>query len=388
MIADQYEILKFDKGTILLVDDQPDQIDIIHSILERDFIVKVSIRGELALQICSAGGIDLVLLDVMMPGMNGYEVCRQLKSNPATREIPVIFLTSMDSQSDEAEGLGLGAEDFIRKPSSSIVVITRCRNTIDHHRSKQELYLLNKKLQQNLIVRETVEQLSKHDLKGPLTGIIGIPQILIMADNITEEQKSILRLIEKNGYAMLDMINRSLDMFKMEIGSYQFSPEVFDLFEVLEAVVVDLRRLASAKCVMINISCAGWNPDQHGPFMVIGEKMLCYPTFYNLILNAIEASKNKCDISIHFSHDNSEISVRITNTGEVPLTIRDNFFDKYVTSGKKYGTGLGTYSAWLSIKTQNGKITLDTSQSCKTSVIVTLPFSEFHKRHVTNRNGI
>ncbi|MEO5327314.1 MAG: response regulator [Magnetococcus sp. THC-1_WYH] len=358
-------------GVILLVDDQPESIHVVKAALDKHFILKIATRGELALKIAALGGIDLILLDVVMPGMDGYEVCRRLKADVQTQDIPIIFLTSKDNQEDEMVGLRLGADDFIRKPSNPSIVLLRCINIVTYQRTKSELAQRNHELQQSLIVRENIERLARHDLKGPLTGIIGVPQILLEADNLTEGQKSILKMMEKSGYAMLEMINRSLDLFKMENGSYLLNPERFDLLEILERIAADLKRSAATKGVTIQIV-----PPDGGPCEVVGEKMLCYPMFFNLILNAIEASNHNDIVVVHWSSGFGGKSVRITNSGEVPQAIRERFFDKYVTSGKRNGTGLGTYSAWLSARTQHGEIALDSSQPGKTSVVVTLPFSE------------
>ncbi|MEO5349299.1 MAG: hybrid sensor histidine kinase/response regulator [Magnetococcus sp. YQC-3] len=367
------------EGSILLVDDQPEQIDIIKAVLEQHFIVKVAVKGNLVFQICRAGAIDLILLDVMMPDMSGYEICRQLKSNPATRDIPVIFLTNRDTQNDEAMGLQLGATDFIRKPSCPAVVLTRCRNTISHQRAKIALNQKNDELQRSLVeiksvlkIREDIERISRHDLKGPLSSIIGFPEILLENNNLTEQQKKYIKMIEQSGYMLLEMINRSLDLFKMENGTYILQPENFDLSIILKKIVDDLQSKAVCKGVHIDIQQSE-SSDNFEVFFVVGEKMLCYPLFYNLILNAVEASCKNGRVTIHLAVHSGVGNIRISNPGEVPHAIREHFFNKYVTSGKEDGTGLGTYSAWLAAKTQGGKIDLDTSQSDKTSVMVTLP---------------
>ncbi|MEO5333158.1 MAG: hybrid sensor histidine kinase/response regulator [Magnetococcus sp. YQC-5] len=367
------------EGCILLVDDQPEHIDVIKSVLEQHFIVKAAIRGDLAFQICIAGGVDLILLDVMMPGMNGNEVCRQLKNHPVTREIPVIFLTSKESQDDEAVGLELGAVDFIRKPSSPLVVLTRCRSTIAHQQAKKDLREKNMELQQALNelqqamkIREDMERISRHDLKGPLSSIIGMPELLLEDDNLTDRQRKFIKMIERSGYSLLEMINRSLDLFKMENGTYTLQAEQIDLLVILKRIMEDLGNRASQKRVQIIFEESD-SSDTLKSFFVVGEKMLCYPLFYNLILNAIEASCTNGNVGIHMRISGSFGTIRITNPGEVPQAIREHFFDKYVTSGKKGGSGLGTYSAWLAAKTQGGRIDLGMSQPDKTSIIVTLP---------------
>ncbi len=373
------DILKPMEGSILLVDDQPEQIDIIKSALEQNFIVKVAVKSKLVFQICRAGVIDLILLDVMMPDMNGYEICRQLKSNPATRDIPVIFLTSKDTQNDESMGLQLGAVDFIRKPSSPAVVLTRCRNTITHLQAKGELSRKNEELKQTLEelkhameIREDMERISRHDLKGPLSSIIGFPELVLEGDNLTEQQRKFIKRIEQSGYTLLEMINRSLDLFKMENGTYILQPEKVDLLIILKKIVDDLGIKSAHKEVQIDI-VGEEGSDNLESFLIVGEKMLCYSLFYNLILNAVDASCKKGKVDIHLTTDGGFRTIQIINPGEVPHAIREHFFDKYITSGKKDGTGLGTYSAWLAAKTQGGKIDLDMSQSGETSVMVTLP---------------
>jgi putative two-component system response regulator len=106
-----------EKKTILTVDDAPENIDIVKAILVPDYIVKAAINGKMALKIAQSQKPDLILLDVLMPGMDGFEVCRQLKLDPATRDIPVIFLTGETDPTSEAKGLELGAVAFVLKPA-------------------------------------------------------------------------------------------------------------------------------------------------------------------------------------------------------------------------------------------------------------------------------
>ena len=106
------------KYTILAVDDTPEYLDMVKGILVPEYTVKVAVNGKLALKIAQVQRPDLILLDVMMPEIDGYEVCRQLKTNPDTRDIPVIFLTAKDHAEDESRGIELGAVGYIAKPVS------------------------------------------------------------------------------------------------------------------------------------------------------------------------------------------------------------------------------------------------------------------------------
>jgi len=127
------------KFTILAVDDTPENLDVVKGILAQDYVVKVAINGQMALKIAEKQPPDLVLLDVMMPGMDGHEVCRRLKANPVTRDVPVIFLTAMDQTSDEAQGFNLGAADYIAKPVNPPILEARVRTHLALKESMDEL---------------------------------------------------------------------------------------------------------------------------------------------------------------------------------------------------------------------------------------------------------
>jgi response regulator RpfG family c-di-GMP phosphodiesterase len=117
------------KATILVVDDTPDNLDLMSNLLKEDYKVKIANSGEAALKFLASGlPPDLILLDIMMPGMDGYEVCRRLKRDSRTKNIPVIFLTAKTDVEDEKKGLELGAIDYITKPISPPIVMARVKN--------------------------------------------------------------------------------------------------------------------------------------------------------------------------------------------------------------------------------------------------------------------
>jgi putative two-component system response regulator len=118
-----------EKPTVLVVDDTPDNLSLMSNLLKDDYKVKVAINGEKALKIAASGAPpDLILLDIMMPGMDGYEVCQRIKSDPGTRDIPIIFLTAKSEVEDEKRGLEMGAVDYITKPISPPIVMARVKN--------------------------------------------------------------------------------------------------------------------------------------------------------------------------------------------------------------------------------------------------------------------
>jgi putative two-component system response regulator len=131
---------KQEKPTILVVDDSPDNLEVLSGILKKEYKVKVAPNGDKALRIAQGvGKPDMILLDIMMPNMDGYEVCRRLKSDPITSEIPIIFVTAKTEVADEHKGLELGAVDYITKPISPPIVLIRVRTHLALYNQKREL---------------------------------------------------------------------------------------------------------------------------------------------------------------------------------------------------------------------------------------------------------
>ncbi|NNE60064.1 MAG: response regulator [Woeseia sp.] len=128
-----------DKSRVLIVDDEPGNIKILSSVLAGDYALSVATGGEQALQIAEVQLPDIVLLDMVMPGMDGIQVCEALKSNEKTRDIPVIFVTSMSDSANEERGLDAGAVDYISKPISPPIVKARVKIHIQNYLSKRFL---------------------------------------------------------------------------------------------------------------------------------------------------------------------------------------------------------------------------------------------------------
>jgi len=148
-----------DKPTILIVDDTPDNIMLLSRLLKDRYNTKVANNGSLALQIAqSTPGLDLILLDVMMPGLDGYETCRQLKANPVTADIPVIFLTAKNQVEDEAMGLSLGAVDYIAKPISPPILFARVSTQLTLAGARRQLQAHNENLEK--LVQDRTAQLA------------------------------------------------------------------------------------------------------------------------------------------------------------------------------------------------------------------------------------
>jgi CheY-like chemotaxis protein len=152
----------FSKPTILVVDDAPDNLAVMTDLLRGEHRVLVATNGEKALALARENKPDIVLLDIMMPGMDGYEVCRRLKADDATRVIPVIFLTALDSDEDERKGLSLGAVDYITKPISPPIVIARIATHLTLAKARQFLVDKNSYLESEVTRRVDDPSGSRH----------------------------------------------------------------------------------------------------------------------------------------------------------------------------------------------------------------------------------
>lgn len=221
-------------------------------------------------------------------------------------------------------------------------------------------------------VREDVERILRHDLISPLNPIVTLPQILLLDANLTADQREMIEMIRSAGKRMLAMIRLSLNLYKMEQGTYSFTPEPVDLVVTFRDILADLSQRIRSKGVRVSISKNATLIDPADHCEVLAESVLCYSLFSNLILNSIEASPRDGLVSIALDQDGPG-NVVIHNLGAVPVNIRSRFFEKYVTNGKAHGTGLGTYSARLMVLTMGGSIAMETSDDSGTTVFVTLP---------------
>jgi signal transduction histidine kinase len=220
-------------------------------------------------------------------------------------------------------------------------------------------------------IKDDVGRILQHDLISPLNPIISLPQLLIEDAKLTEEQKHILRMISKAGNRMLDMVRLSLILYKMEQDTFVFTPEPVDLLNTFRDILADLSERVRAKKVFVRIVLQGRLALPRDSFWVMAEPTLCYSLFSNLVLNAIEASPASGVVSIFFDQDD-QAHIRIHNSGVVPPNIRSKFFEKYVTSGKAQGTGLGTYSARLIATTMGGNILMETDEESGTTLTVSM----------------
>ena len=360
------------KKLILIVDDVRENIDILRNILV-DYVKLFALDGAKALTIAtSSNPPDLILLDIMMPGMDGYVVCQHLKADKKTKHIPVIFLTAKSSIEDETKGLALGAVDYITKPISPPVVLARVSTHLAMNDAYKQLERQFTDLQEMDNLRKDVDAITRHDLKSPIDGIIGCTDMLLHHDSLDREELfKFHKLIRDSAYQLREMVNLSLNLIKMERGVYSVSLKPTNLRPIIQRILTDHQKLVDRKQLKILTLINGHPEEQQAEFMVLGDETLCYTMIANVCKNAMEAStKGQCvTISLTMA-DMATISIH--NQEVIPEKIIEHFFDKYVTFGKKGGTGLGTYSARLMAETQKGGVQMRSLEGEGTTLTFTL----------------
>ena len=364
--------------TILVVDDIPDNIDVLVGILSSNYRVKVAINGELALQLATSEPLpDLILLDIMMPGMDGYEVCRKLKEHELTRETPVIFVTGKAEIADETAGFDAGAVDFIAKPVSPPIVLKRVETQLKLKAARDVLTEKNVLLQKHMELQEQVERITRHDIRNPLSSIFGYASLLRTHEPLTEKGSDYCEKINKSAHRILEIVDNSLSLYKIETGVYVLNPVPVNICDVIFQLAQETEPLAHQKKLHLMISMNGKTISKQDELIVPGEELLYYSMLANLIKNALEASPEDEAVTIDISPGKETQVICIQNQGVVPESIRQNFFEKYVTAGKAKGTGIGTYSAKLMANTLNCLLEMQTSDEEGTRILLSLPSSGF-----------
>lgn len=361
------------KKTILIVDDIPDNIEVLRGILFPQYRIKAATSGAKALAIASGDEPpDLILLDIMMPGLDGYEVCSILKGQEKTRSIPVVFVTAKDDPIDEEKGLKSGAVDYITKPINPRIIEARVATHLALRQAMIDLEHQNEILVENVRLREQVDRIMRHDLKTPLTVFMSIPSLLKLRGDLPADVLESLDMMEKSGYRMMDMINKSMDLFRMESGTYECHPVPVDVAKIARQIRFELGETATGKSVSFRLEADGHDLPDKQEFLMSGETGLFYSMLANLIKNAIEASPAPGTVTVSLV-GKPVPGVRIHNAGAIPAEIRGTFLQKYVTHGKKAGTGLGCYSARLMAETMGGTVSFTTSEQDGTTITVAFP---------------
>ncbi|MCB0834572.1 MAG: response regulator [Bacteroidetes bacterium] len=358
------------KRRILLVDDEELNVRFLSTFLTRKgFEIDVASNGNDALERISANMPDVVLLDAMMPGMDGFEVCRRLRENQATHLLPVIMVTALHSIEDEVRALESGADDFLPKPINNLELMARLRSLLriktlhDELREKKiELEEKNKALVELQSLRDSLTQMVVHDLKNPLTGIMGCSELLLTtSDNLSERQLSIMKKMDESASTILKMITDILDISRIEENKIKLRLEKFHIKEILEANANEFVFMMQKYKIESHIEVEAGTPD------VAADKDMVHRIVGNLLHNAIKHSTSGGVITLSARGDtrNGRMYVSIKDTGEgIPPEYTEKIFEKFAQAdlkklGLKTDRGLGLTFCKLAVEAHGGKIWVD-----------------------------
>lgn len=228
------------RETVLIVDDIPDNVRVLYEFLPQAGLrVLVAQDGQEALHRVEYAQPDIVLLDIMMPTMDGFEVCEILKSQPSTQEIPIIFMTALSDTVDKLRGFKLGAVDYITKPFQQEEVLARIHTHLRIRRLQDQLKTHVVELEKRNVELNTFSRTVAHDLKNPLTGVIGFADLLLLDKTLAEKSRKHAELISKSGRSMVDIIDALLLLAAGSRSSSQMQIEFhpLDMAKIVSQVI-------------------------------------------------------------------------------------------------------------------------------------------------------
>ncbi|MBF0205102.1 MAG: hybrid sensor histidine kinase/response regulator, partial [Desulfamplus sp.] len=362
------------KKNLMIVYERDINIDSVVDILNEEYETQLVLNGKKAIEDITICPPDLILLYMRQPEKNGRELCRRLKANECTLEIPIIFVSDQSaSESEIARGLVMGAEDYIHEPVSASILKARIRTHLYLKSTRDQLFMQTMLQEENLRLKTLLEKLSGDDVKTGLNDLVGVSRLLSKDDNLTDKQKMMLKNAELSGSKVIENLNNSIDLYKIENQTYEFNPVSVNLVKILYQIKKDIRNMLMAGNIGFAISIAGIPATMTDSFEVLGETTLFYSLLLSLIKNAVEASYKDSKVTIALEHKKNENLILVHNRGIIPNEIRDNFFEKKSTYGKENHEGLGTYVAQLIVLMMGGKISFTSDDQQGTTLIIRLP---------------
>ncbi|MBD2450468.1 hybrid sensor histidine kinase/response regulator [Nostoc sp. FACHB-152] len=361
---------------ILAVDDTRDNLILVQTILEsEDYEIDIVSDGISALKYVEKTPPKLILLDVMMPGIDGYEVTRRIRANPAFSKnyIPILLITAFH-ESSVVEGLDAGADDFIRKPFDTDELLARVRSLM---RLKDSLDEQQKMARQ----REDFVSRLTHDLRTPLVAADRMLDLFQQETfcKISPEMKQAISVMIRSNQNLMQMVNTLLEVYRMEAGKKTFNDEVCNLPEIVQEVVSELSPLADEKNIYVKVDTSSLAHNQKDPGVVMGDALELRRIFNNLLGNAIKFTdtggiKIKLEESAN-STGKTWVSIAIEDTGygiapEDQATIFERFRQG---RNKRSGSGLGLHLSHRIAEAHGGNITLKSELGKGSVFTVQLP---------------
>jgi len=368
------------QNSLLIVDDDASSLMELASILKQDYKIYAVKDGKPALEKAHEALPDLILLDVVMPGMNGFDVIAELKKTEDTKNIPVIFITGVNDSDSEREGLAIGAVDYIRKPFNAMVVKHRVRLQIQILNLQRELEeAANIATAANQSKSSFVANMS-HEIRTPMNAIMGITDILLQnEERTTEETSEGLERIYASSEMLLDIINDILDFSKIEAGKLDILPSKYKLADMIsDTVQLNVMRIEDKEITFeLDIK-------EDIPARLVGDELRIKQILNNVLSNAFKYTEaGSVTLSIAYESEPSikgiSLVLRVKDTGSgMTKEQLDMLFDEYsrfneIENRKIEGTGLGLSIMRLLVNLMHGSIHVESEPGKGTEVTIKLP---------------
>ncbi len=380
------------EGCVLVVDDNPTNLSVLVNLL-RDVGLRVLVAtdGESAIEQTQYVKPDLILLDVMMPGIDGFETCQRLKANIETTKIPIIFMTALSETVDKVRGLSLGAVDYVTKPFEHEEVLVRIRTHLTIAKQRQIIESQNLDLQNEVSDRKRAEaaltiflQAVSHDLRNPVTGLIMVLDNLIktnqnlennIKDNIILPRTTIERM-RQSGNRQLALINSLLESHSNNVHGIVIHPQPTIIKEVIQAAIDDLQGLLEETEVDLQVPF-------DLPLVDMDAASICR-VFQNLIANAIKHNPPNLKLTISAQINPENMLLCEVNDNGVGLTPEQskNLFELYAQgkaqnnlNRRSLSLGLGLYICRQIIQAHGGAIGVSAELNVGSRFWFTLPIA-------------
>ena len=353
---------------ILIVDDEERNVKLVKGmILSEKYEIATASCGQEALDYLESSSVDLIVLDVMMPDIDGFEVCRRLKEDDATRNIPILMVTALMEKEHRVKAMEVGADDFLSKPVDRTELLVRVKSLLRIKSYHDQVLETNVQITAKNIELEKLEQTKEelthmvvHDLMNPLS-VISMGLDLLMFDqlNYNDEQKKTMQQCHYNCDELKRMIQSMLDIHKMEDGKLQPTSKEVEISDLIANLMESFE--ASAEYNQIELEFTAMDSEH----TVYGDEMLIKRVISNLISNAIRHTPpfGKVTVGVSGVEGNGSLQLSVSDTGDgIEPPYHDKIFKRFEQvdlkkSGAKVGSsGLGLAFCKMAVEAHGGDI--------------------------------
>ncbi|MGN8226736.1 hybrid sensor histidine kinase/response regulator [Gracilimonas sp. BCB1] len=366
-----------ERGFVLIVDDVPKNLQLLGTTLrEAGYKVAAVSKPEQVLDSALKYMPDLILLDVMMPGKSGFEVCEELKAHSDLKHIPVIFLTAKVEQESVVHGLNLGGADYVTKPFNTQELLARVDTHISLKQSKDKLKEQNQKLEELSLMKDRIYSVIGHDLRGPVNGISGVINMLLNDLENTDPQKlkRFLTLINESSTNLWNLLTDLLSWARVQSKELKVNRSNFYLLRAIEDDAKAMKLIADKKAIKIRI-----HPEED--FEINADKSFIRTIIRNFLSNALKFSDKNgstIDINIEFN-ENLKISVKDHGIG-MSEQVKERLFKmehpKDESSMNINGAGFGLLLCNELAKLHSGSITVESEEGTGSTFTLVIPQTE------------